>query len=208
MTEPTDALPCPFCESQPTAHNDTDGPFWVVACGNLECAAQPETSGKTEADAIAAWNRRTPPAVAPWRSAVLDLIDDYPGLALEQDRWLSRRVKELDFASTPQPTQAQAGAVPQHQPTPDVQAKMAANQWDHFGDILPTLKAISRGDWYWGANSRCKYIEIRLDTRDGGCLLYDRERVRISPEQFAHQSHPVRMEPWPGIKGGQHGADT
>lgn len=54
----------------------------------------------------------TPPAVAPWRSAVLDLIDDCPGLTLEQDRWLSRRVKELDFASTPQPTQAQAGAVP------------------------------------------------------------------------------------------------
>lgn len=106
--------------------------------------------------------------------------------------------------TTTQPTQAQAGAVPQHQPTPDVQAKMAVNQWDHFGDILPTLKAISRGDWYWGANSRCKYIEIRLDTRDGGCLLFDRERVRISPAQFAHQSHSVRMEPWPGIKGADH----
>ncbi len=106
---------------------------------------------------------------------------------------------------TPQPTKAQAGAVPQHQPTPDVQAKMAVNQWDHFGDILPTLKAISRGDWYWGANSRCKYIEIRLDTRDGGCLLFDRERVRISPAQFSHQSHSVRMEPWPGIKGADHG---
>ena len=41
-----------------------------------------------------------------------DLIDECPGLTVEQDRWLSRRVKELDFASTPQPTQAQAGAVP------------------------------------------------------------------------------------------------
>lgn len=47
----------------------------------------------------------TAPAVAPWRSAVLGLIDDCPGLTLEQDRWLSRRVKELDFATTPQPTQ-------------------------------------------------------------------------------------------------------
>lgn len=59
---------------------------------------------------LAKWG--TPPAVAPWRSAVLDLIDDCPGLTMEQDQWLSRRVKELDFASTPQPTQAQAGAVP------------------------------------------------------------------------------------------------
>ncbi len=31
---------------------------------------------------------------------------------MEQDNWLSRRVKELDFTSTPQPTQAQAEAVP------------------------------------------------------------------------------------------------
>lgn len=90
------------------------------------------------------------------------------------------------------------------EPTEDVKQKIASNTWDHFGDILPTLKAISRGEWYWGANSRCKYIEIRLDTRDGGCLLYDRERVRISPEQFAHQHHRVRMEPWPAYSGFTH----
>lgn len=34
-----------------------------------------------------------------WRVAVLDLIDDCPGLSMEQDHWLSRRVKELDFIS-------------------------------------------------------------------------------------------------------------
>lgn len=96
---------------------------------------------------------------------------------------------------------ASAGSEPVAQPTEDVRKKIQSNTWDHFGAILPTLKAISRGDWYWGANSRCKYIEIRLDTRDGGCILYDRERVRISPEQFSHQSHPVRMEPWPAYSG-------
>ncbi len=58
---------------------------------------------------LAKWG--TPPAVAPWRSAVLDLIDECPGLTMGQDQWLSRRIKELDFASAPQPTQAQAGAV-------------------------------------------------------------------------------------------------
>ena len=83
------------------------------------------------------------------------------------------------------------------EPTEDVKQKIASNTWDHFGDILPTLKAISRGDWCWGANTRCKYIEIRIDTRDGGCILYDSKRVRISPEQFAHQHYRVRMEPWP-----------
>ena len=53
----------------------------------------------------------SPPAVATWRSAVLDLIDECPGLTMEQDHWLSRRVKEMDFISAPQPTQAQAVAV-------------------------------------------------------------------------------------------------
>lgn len=96
--------------------------------------------------------------------------------------------------------QAKPEAAPQQatSPTADVVEKMISNTWDHFGDILPTLKAISRGDWYWGANTRCKYIEIRIDTRDGGCILYDSKRVRISPQQFAHQSHDLgKMDPWP-----------
>lgn len=32
------------------------------------------------------------------REEVLDLIDECPGLTMEQDHWLSRRVKELDTA--------------------------------------------------------------------------------------------------------------
>lgn len=96
--------------------------------------------------------------------------------------------------------QAEPEAAPQQatSPTADVVEKMISNTWDHFGDILPTLKAISRGEWYWGANQRCKYIEIRIDTRDGGCLLFDSQRLRISPEQFAHQSYQVgKKAPWP-----------
>ncbi len=102
----------------------------------------------------------------------------------------------VNAAAPAQPAQPAAGAVAG--PTPDVQTKIDSNTWDHFGDILPTLKTISHGDWYWGANSRCKYIEIRIDTRDGGCILYDRNRVRISPEQFAFQAGGGcgKMEPW------------
>lgn len=50
------------------------------------------------ADATCAM-RAAPPQKAQepvaWRDAVLDLIDDCPGLTMEQDRWLSCRVKEL-----------------------------------------------------------------------------------------------------------------
>lgn len=93
---------------------------------------------------------------------------------------------------------AQAAPAAVAVPSEDVQKKIQSNTWDHFGDILPTLKAISRGEWYWGMNSRCKYIELRIDTRDGGCILYDRDRVRISPEQFAFQAgNAGKMDAWP-----------
>lgn len=109
QTQPTDALlPCPFCGA--AAHFEMDEGRWEwVNCegcgmqGNRSASLMDDCKSKLAEE----WNRRTPPAVAPWRSAVLDLIDDCPGLTLEQDQWLSRRVKELDFASTPQ-----AGAAP------------------------------------------------------------------------------------------------
>jgi hypothetical protein len=56
---------------------------------------------------------QAPAGAAPWRSAVLDLIDECPGLTVEQDRWLSRRVKELDFASAPRPNAQPAPATQQ-----------------------------------------------------------------------------------------------
>lgn len=131
------------------------------------------------------------------REALMDLIDAYAearhvgGCHTYNAKTAEARAKVVASLA------ASAGSEPVA-PSEDVQKKIQSNTWDHFGSILPTLKAISRGDWYWGANSRCKYIEIRLDTRDGGCLLFDRERVRISPEQFAHQSYGgVKMEPWP-----------
>lgn len=109
------------------------------------------------------------------------------------------RFEDEDAIAPSEQAPAQAAPAAVAGPSEDVRKKIETNTWDHFGDILPTLKAISRGEWYWGANSRCKYIEIRLDTRDGGCILYDRDRVRISPEQFAFQAGGGvgKMEPWP-----------
>lgn len=130
------------------------------------------------------------------RAGAYDMIDRFLRNNLSSDEDYAEYSKALDLVLGAS-LAASAGSEPVA-PSEDVQKKIQSNTWDHFGAILPTLKAISRGDWYWGANSRCKYIEIRLDTRDGGCLLFDRERVRISPEQFAHQSYGgFKMDPWP-----------
>jgi hypothetical protein len=70
-------------------------------------------------------------------------------------------------------------------------------EWDHVDDVLAVIERMRSGEWYWGSNSRCKYIELRIDTRDGGCILRDRESVRITPAQLAKQLGDLgRMPPW------------
>lgn len=87
-------------------------------------------------------------------------------------------------------------AEPKREPSPAVAAKIAANQWDNINDVMPTIRAARAGKWAWFSNMRCKYIELRIDMRDGGCILRDRDRVRIDPSEFAHQSFEVENEPW------------
>lgn len=36
---------------------------------------------------------------------------------------------------------------------------------------------------WWCADSQLKYLEIRIDTRDNGFLLFDRDRNRVSPDR-------------------------
>lgn len=78
----------------------------------------------------------------------------------------------------------------------DLKQKIATNTWDHIDDVLPILEAARRGDWNWFNNWRHKYIEIRIDMRDGGCILKDRDGNRIEPADLHKQSGPGRGMPW------------
>lgn len=62
------------------------------------------------------------------------------------------------------------------------------NVWDRFmEDVLPVLEAASKRKWTWYRNDRCKYIEVRIDMRDGSCIIKDRHGNRITPEELARQ---------------------
>lgn len=53
-------LPCPFCGNPPKSGDGTYG-YWLIFCSDENnCPAQPSVGHKTEAEAIAAWNRRQP----------------------------------------------------------------------------------------------------------------------------------------------------
>ena len=50
-------LPCPFCGEYPPLACEIAGRF-VVGCENDDCAANPQVSGASVANAWARWNKR------------------------------------------------------------------------------------------------------------------------------------------------------
>lgn len=68
-----DLKPCPFCASKNVVPNQvSSGGGWGVLCRN--CHAYQDTRALTQAEAIAAWNRRAP----------LDALE--PALSSQPDR--------------------------------------------------------------------------------------------------------------------------
>jgi hypothetical protein len=65
--------------------------------------------------------------------------------------------------------------------------KDAYNVWDSIDDFIAVLEAMRAGDWVWVRNSRCKYVELRVDMRNGGCLIRDQHGNRINPSDLRFQ---------------------
>lgn len=70
---------------------------------------------------------------------------------------------------------------------PTLQEKIENNIWDRLFEVLPTIEAAKNGIWSWLNNSKCKYIDLRIDMRTGHCILSDSAGNRINPEDFSHQ---------------------
>ena len=58
-------------------------------------------------------------------------------------------------------------------------------------------EAQANAAWSWARNSRCKYIGIRIDMRDGHCMITDRDGKAITWEQLEYQldQHPNAAYP-------------
>lgn len=65
--------------------------------------------------------------------------------------------------------------------------KIETNSWDSIDDFIRVLREMKSGKWNWYKNSKCKYVDLRVDMRDGACIIRDRNGNRISPKELAHQ---------------------
>jgi len=73
--------------------------------------------------------------------------------------------------------------------------KSAMNIWDSVDSFYPIYQKMKNREWVWFKNMNCKYIDLRIDMRDGGCILHDRSGNRISFEQLAWQYSSEEPDP-------------
>lgn len=69
----------------------------------------------------------------------------------------------------------------------DLKEKIATNTWDHINDFLRVMERARKREWSWAMNTKCKYVELRVDMRTGHCIIKDREGNRIDPADLAFQ---------------------
>lgn len=67
------------------------------------------------------------------------------------------------------------------------QKTFQGSAWDNIDDFLRVMNEVKAGNWHWARNMKCKYVDLRVDMRDGGCIIKDRDGNRISPQQLAYQ---------------------
>lgn len=75
-----------------------------------------------------------------------------------------------------------------------LQEKIDENIWDHVKDFAEVYRLMKGGKWHWFNNNSCKYVNLRVDMRDGGCLIMDRNGNRIDPEQLKFQASKEKPE--------------
>lgn len=73
--------------------------------------------------------------------------------------------------------------------------KNERNLWDHLDSVIEIYQKMKNKEWFWFKNMDCKYIDVRIDMRDGGCIIKQRSGVRINPEELAWQYSEENPKP-------------
>lgn len=66
------------------------------------------------------------------------------------------------------------------------------DQLQKFVDTILKLSIEDDFDWSWAYNSACKYLNLRIDMRDGGFILTNQDGHRIDLPQLEWQYKSVK----------------
>ena len=64
---------------------------------------------------------------------------------------------------------------------------METIDWENIDEVIKVLEKMKREEWTWMKNSRCKYLNLRVDMRDGHCVIKDRNGLPINIEELNFQ---------------------
>ncbi len=101
---------------------------------------------------------------------------------------LSRAFNEVANLHVAQDTRINEWLKTQIENVAMAQADGPKRQWEHDGpkgwnlNAAKFLALVQSCPMMWLRCSRAKYIELRVDTRDGGFNLYDRDHAHLSPD--------------------------
>lgn len=68
-----------------------------------------------------------------------------------------------------------------------LEEKIKKNIWDSLEDFLDVVAMVKEGKWRWAYNPKFKYVNLRIDMRDGGCLILDNDGNRVDPKDLRFQ---------------------
>ena len=58
------------------------------------------------------------------------------------------------------------------------------NVWYPIEEVLKIIQLSRAGKWHWGCNSKLKYLNLRVDMRDGHCRIFDRNDNPVELEEL------------------------
>lgn len=66
-------------------------------------------------------------------------------------------------------------------------------KWIPFEERVKQIRQLLASQWNWSFTNRCKYISIKIDTRDGHAILLDRDGKAIELKDFPVINHALKV---------------
>jgi len=61
------------------------------------------------------------------------------------------------------------------------------HRWVDVNEVVNVVNKAKNDEWNWTKNIRCKYINVRIDMRDGACLVFDNDKKPITVNELLKQ---------------------